>query len=74
MKTFKELLYSVCPSGDCRFLVEYPNKFIRSQLMEINKDIDWVDETKCEGVCVLISSDIYYRAEYKCGEWVLAGR
>lgn len=71
MKTFQDLLSSVCPSGDCRFLVEYPNGFIRSQLMEVNKHIDWVDETACEGAKVMISSDIYYTAEYKCGGWVL---
>ena len=72
MKTFQSILHSLCKDDRCRFIVKYPDGRIRSQIYEKNTNIDWVDETRCEGVHVKISTDVYYDVEYKCGEWELA--
>jgi hypothetical protein len=72
MKTFQQLLEKVWTTRHCRLIVEYPNGSLRSQVLDVDPKIDWIEDSRCEGIHVTISSDIYHKAVYKCGEWDLA--
>lgn len=72
MKTFQEVLQLVWTTKHCHVIVDYPDGTLRSQVLDQNPNVDWIEITKCEGLQVSISSNIYHRAVYKCGEWELA--
>jgi hypothetical protein len=78
MTTFAELYNSlvekgtITPAEGC-LRVRYPDGFIRSRVLDVNIDLDWVDESPVIGAKFTLTYDIKTQlvGMYKVGGWEL---